>query len=190
MVGIEISVKEQFVEFGNKFFNVKNVEWNDSNDLYYESSTTDPVNKYFIEGEEKINNLLNSLIEIFFQLLAFVKINKTKSSAIEDDIKPIRVRKSLNYTIYFASGRANTTAQYNVSKALLHKLNKELNIAKKKENSGKKFNYCANVKKNQFIDIAENKSNANLNNEVKEIIIRQIKKRLFKKKGMIFLQKK
>jgi len=174
MVGIEISIKEQFVELGNKFFNVKSVEWNDSNDLYYESSTTDPVNKYFIEGEEKINNMLKSMIDIFIQLLAFMKLNKAKSANAEDSIKPNRVNKNPNYTIYSGSGRTNTTAQYNVSKTLLNKLNKELNAANKRV-EGEKYNYYTNVRKNQFIELTDNKSNVNSNNEVKELILRQIK---------------
>ena len=174
MVGIEISIKEQFVELGNKFFNVKSVEWNDSNDLYYESSTTDPVNKYFIEGEEKINNMLKSMIDIFIQLLAFMKLNKAKSANAEDSIKPNRVNKKPNYTIYSGSGRTNTTAQYNVSKTLLNKLNKELNAANKRV-EGEKYNYYTNVRKNQFIELTDNKSNVNSNNEVKELILRQIK---------------
>jgi len=189
MVGIEISIKEQFVELGNKFFNVKSVEWNDSNDLYYESSTTDPVNKYFIEGEEKINNMLKSMMDIFIQLLAFMKINKTKSIAIEDNIKPNRVDKSPNYTIYSGTGRTNTTAQYNVSKTLLNKLNKELNAANKRV-EGEKYNYYTNVRKNQFIDMADKECNANSNNEVKELIIRQIKNGILISKSIFHFNKK
>ncbi|RLD41713.1 MAG: hypothetical protein DRI86_12935 [Bacteroidetes bacterium] len=134
MVELRLSVKDQFIELGNKFFNIKNVEWSNSYDLGYESSTTDPINKYFIEGEERVNEFYDSLLSLLSQLIAFLNFksqNKNiKSRAINQKINNYSNGHSLNSTFiyrkYKGSDLCNSSAQYNVSRSLIQKLNNEL----------------------------------------------------------------
>ena len=131
MARLELSVKDQFIELGNKFFNVQNVEWSNSYDLGYESSTTDPVNKYFIEGEERVNEFYESLLSLLSQIIALINFksqNKNiEGKAINQKINNYTNGHSINNTFtyrkYKGSDLYNSSAQYNVSRFLIQKLN-------------------------------------------------------------------
>ena len=177
MAGLELSVKDQFIELGNKFFNVKSVEWSNSYDLGYESSSTDPVNKYFIEGEEKINEFLNSLIILFSEFLLSLKgkkQNKKKDfrTHANNDSKSIyytSCNTKFSYRSYKGSEFENSVTQYNVSRNLINKLNEELKsssfYAKKRGADSVKY-----VLKNRMkSDMEDN------NNEVNRLFFSQIK---------------
>jgi len=134
MTRLELSVKDQFIELGNKFFNVQNVEWTNSYDLGYESSTTDPINKYFIEGEEKVNEFYEVLISLLNQLITLLNF-KSQSKNKERKAINLKVSNSTNghslngnftYRKYKGSNLCNSSAQYNVSRTLIQKLNNEL----------------------------------------------------------------
>jgi len=134
MARLELSVKDQFIELGNRFFNVQNVEWTNSHDLSYESSTTDPINKYFIEGEEKVNEFYDTLLSLLSQLITLISFNSrsknNESKAINTKASNYTNGHSLNgnfiYRKYKGSDLCNSSAQYNVSRTLIQKLNNEL----------------------------------------------------------------
>ena len=137
MARLELSVKDQFIELGNRFFNVQNVEWTNSYDLGYESSTTDPVNKYFIEGEEKVNDFYAALLSLLSQLITFIsfksqdknKESKVINTKVSNTTNGYSLSSNFTYRKYKGSDLCNSSVQYNVSRTLIQKLNSELKKA-------------------------------------------------------------
>jgi len=181
MAELELSVKDQFIELGNRFFNVKNVEWSNSYDLGYESSTTDPVNKYFIEGEEKVNELYDSLLALLSQLILLLNFKslgksietETTNKTIINTTKSNSKNSKLIYSKYNGSEMYNSTAQYNVSRTLIQKLNEDLmksniNASINGHSFSKKQNRMKNQPRDTFFKESQ-KSESQLYNVISRI---------------------
>ncbi len=130
MAAVELSVQDHFIELGNRFFNVETVEWKNEHDLSYESSSTDPVNRYFIEGEERLNFLFDLFLEMISHLLGILNFNKKIKNENRNNKLQLKNYKSQSEKFVirkYTNNRAlNTVTQYNVSKTLINKLNEDL----------------------------------------------------------------
>jgi hypothetical protein len=73
MYAAQLSITDRFVELGNLFFNVKETGREYKYDLHYESTTQDPINRFMVQNEDKLNafyKYLNMVVDFIKSILS------------------------------------------------------------------------------------------------------------------------
>ncbi len=129
MVGAELSMSDRFVEFGNWFFKVPNVEWETNYDLSYENSNTETINKVFFESEEKANRFVEYLGVIVNTILGLFKakpVDNPSSNTVnqKSTINNRNRSKRIKFFTYNKKPNSSFVINNHVRNRLLMKLNK------------------------------------------------------------------
>jgi len=128
MVSVELSMSDRFVEFGNWFFKVQNVEWETNYDLSYENSNTETINKVFIESEEKANRFveyLGVIVNIILGLFKAKPVDNSSSNTVNQKSTIDNSNRSKRIKLFTYDKKPNSSFVINkhVRNRLLMKLN-------------------------------------------------------------------
>ncbi len=86
MSTLQLSMLDRFVEFGNLFFNVKDSGREFKYDLQYEYTMQDPVNRFFLENEDKML-VFNKYFQIIIDFITSIFSRKEKYGCIRTNNK-------------------------------------------------------------------------------------------------------
>jgi hypothetical protein len=130
MNGLEISIEERLVEVGNRFFNLRGKEWPTTNDLHYEESTEDPINRYFIQAEQQWQKthrgglfFLLGLWSMFTDLFRKAAKQRKANTKVAKDVKEPQM---LNKRVSIYTNNSRQSIDNKVRNRLLSVLNEDL----------------------------------------------------------------
>ncbi len=132
----QLSIMDRFVEFGNLFFNIKDEGKEFKYDLYYESTSQDPVNRFMINNEEKISKIFKYFISIVDFLQFLISRNSHTKMEIKDNNK-LYIQKNMNIK--------NLSSQQVIQRNVRNRLLKTISIDDSKQESAKKDNYFSKI---------------------------------------------
>ena len=132
MYAAQLSITDRFVEFGNLFFNVKDTGREYKYDLHYEETSQDPVNRFMVDNEERIDEFYNFLHTIIDFIVGIFTKSKTNSGHNFDNISTFDRQKmrTKNGSLY-----KNLSSQQVIRNNVRNRLLQAISIQDKDDNN-------------------------------------------------------